>query len=743
MNPTSTSRGVAEHRQARRGHWLVLALITAAWAPQALAAVTAPVAGEIQNITIINPLDHWSGGTISVGGTLVTIPRNLLIDLPANRLTLQQLYELAPPTCRAVGQSGLAKGDSCNTSGMGAIATISANYTLAGNVIAGDVLIEKGIESIIGTISYIDYNDGYFRLNGVPNDLNTGVMVRLNDPGSRHTVQQGKGCAAGSENCSADPRFTLDQDNYTNTFSSGYPWCIPSTVQRGPFVDLIGLGVTVAQAAADGTGDVLCPQTNRPATGIQAADSRRFAPIKLGDSINAEGNFETVNGVRFLSAHSTMVQAALTTSPAANQPDYIFIEEAFIDGPGFQNERARSLFIGFATLAPADVLLWSIHYDPTTNSKQLLPLGTTRGCDLADGTVPGLAATCSGQGLVANGADIFRIRHDVDFTAGAKPRLNPCAHLVADPRMGAGICPNGGAGADTLPMTIAEQFAILSPIPHEIQFQTGKKWASEHGGTPLISLDIEGRSTPNGQYLFPFGMNLGGIDIPNAFEFNLSAVNTPFSFSGIPWNLDRRLSPGGCIDTDGNGTVDCEATPQPLDPFPFEGTDPRLLAAIPVNPTAYNDPNFTAAPLTQVRDRILSFVDAQGRFQGNNSILAWPPGEPAFQSIVPTPDVGLVCSAGAVVTPPTAGVPDAINLAQFRTLGPNEWLVTGTSSVPSAIITIHTGPDLTGPLLATVAADANGSWSFLETNSLTASTTSVSVQSSGGAVILNFPVIVR
>jgi hypothetical protein len=737
MNPSSTWRGVADRGWAPRGLQLVLALMTAAWAPGALAAVTAPLTGEIQNITITDPLDHWSGGTISVAGTLVTIPRNLLMDLPANRLTLQQLYDQAPAACKAIGQSGLAKGDSCNTSGMGAIATISANYTLAGNVIAGDVLIEKGIESVIGTITYIDYANGYFRLNGNPaSAAATGVMVRLNDPGSRHTVQGGPGCAAGSQNCSADPRFTLDPDNYTNTFSSGYPWCIPSTVQRGPFVDVLNLGVTVAQAAADGTGDVLCPQSNRPAAGILAADSRRFAPLKLGDSINAEGNFETVNGVRFLSAHSTMVQAALSTSPAAEQPDYIFIEEAFIDGPGFQNDRARSLFIGFATLAPADVLLWSIHYDPTTNQKHLLPLGTTRGCDLADGSVPGLGATCSGQGLVANGPDIFRIRHDVDFTAGAKPRLNPCAHLVADPRMGTGICPNGGAGADAAPMTIAEQFAILSPIPHEVQFKTGKKFASENGGTPLISLDINGQDTPNGQYLFPFGMNLGGIDIPNAFEFNLSAVNTPFSFSGIPWNLDRRLSPGGC---DGA----CEQTPQPLDPFPFEGTDPRLLAAIPVNPTPYNDPNFTAAPLAQVRDRILSFVDAQGSFQGDSSRLAWPPGEPAFQSIAPTPDVGLVCSAGGIVAPPTAGVPDAINLAQFRTLGPNEWLVTGTSSVPSASIAIHTGPDLTGPLLATVTADANGSWSFLETNSLTASTTSVSVQSSGGAVILNFPVIVR
>jgi len=45
------------------------------------------------------------------------------------------------------------------------------------------------------------------------------------------------GCPAGTDltvpsNCSADPRFTLDPDNYTNVFTTGYPLCIPSTEPR-------------------------------------------------------------------------------------------------------------------------------------------------------------------------------------------------------------------------------------------------------------------------------------------------------------------------------------------------------------------------------------------------------------------------------------------------------------------------------------------------------------------------------
>jgi hypothetical protein len=65
------------------------------------------------------------------------------------------------------------------------------------NVIAGDVFIQKGVETVKGTVTYINYTDGYFRLNGIANDANTGVMVRLNDPENRHTVQQGTRLPAG------------------------------------------------------------------------------------------------------------------------------------------------------------------------------------------------------------------------------------------------------------------------------------------------------------------------------------------------------------------------------------------------------------------------------------------------------------------------------------------------------------------------------------------------------------------
>ena len=599
-------------------------LVTAGQSQPAHAAVAvhpaaARVVGEIERLTVKDPHDVWSEATMVVAGQNVTIPRNLLADLPANRLTMQQLLAGAPAGCVVRGETGLAKTDVCNSSGTGAIATIEANRTPGGNVIAGDVFLQKGTELISGTVSFIDHADGYFRINGTPGDPDTGVMVRLNDPTTRYSSQMGLGCAAGSENCSPDSRFTGDPDNYTQTFSTGYPLCIPSTQPRTftDTLDVNGNGDTTetltAQAAADGTGDPLCPDANRAT--LVARDSRRFAPLQLNDDVTVQGNFETVGGVHFLSAWSTMIGRALSTSGAADQPDYMVLNEMSMDAAGFDLNRARDLFIGATTEATSDVVIWSLHRDPATNDAHEFPLATVRGCDAIK------AGSCTN----VLGPHTFRVRHDVDFTANRKPELNPCAHLRADPRFSAkNICPNGG--------TTTEQFAILTPTPREVQARTGRKIAdlARPGGPVLKTIDVNGEDAPNGQYLFPMGVGLGGIEVPTFAEVNIDALGTPTIFDGLPWNLDRRVSPNGC---DGP----CENTPQPLDPFPFSGRDPRTQApSLPSGP--YNDPNYTASPLANVRNRILSFVLPDlADFDGDHSLFGHLAVEPPSTPIGPTP----------------------------------------------------------------------------------------------------------
>ncbi len=654
-------------------------LVMPAGTAQAQTASAAPITGEIERLTLNSQKDPWSGGVVVVGGQNIIIPRNLLMDLPANRLTLNQLFAQAPAACLQRAESGLAKADVCNDNRTGAHITIHANRTSAGNVIAGDIFIEKGTETVKGNVTYINYTDGYFRLNGTLNSATTGVMVRINDPENRHTVQQGSGCVAGTVNCSPDRRFGLDPDNYTNTFSTGVPSCLPSTVTRS-FIDTLDLdgdgNVTetlTTTSSATGTGDLLCPSTNRTADQI-VADSRRFAPIQIGDSVEAEGSFETINGVRFFSAHTTTVGRALATRDVAGQPDYLTLDEVGIDAPGFQNQRARTLFIGFASLN-TDVMIWGLHYDQA-NAAHEFPLATVVGCDNAGG-----AGTCGQNGLVAGvGGNIWKIRHDVDFLVPAtKPRLDPCAHLRADPRFAASNpCPAGG--------TFEEQFGVLSPVPHEIMTRTGRKFADATGS--LKTIDILGNPATNGEYLFPLGLGLGGIVGPEFVEIDLNALDTPFSFSGLPWNLDRRLGPGGC-----NGP--CEATAQPLDPFPFEIIDPRTQAPVPTGP--YNDPTFTASPLSNASNRILSYVDAKiGNFNGDATVLPWPPANPALQPITATNFFvqPTVCDLTAPSTPTNlvagASNPTTINLswtASTDNIGVTNYLVF-RDSLPSPIASV-------------------------------------------------------
>src|ERR1051325_8029761 len=136
VSPTLFQRGPAHTLTCS----MLLALFAFLLLPGATAhaqtASAAPITGEIERLTLNSQKDPWSGGVIVVGGQNIIIPRNLLMDLPANRLTLNQVFAQAPAACLQRAESGLAKSDFCNDNKTGAIATIHANRTSAGNVIA-------------------------------------------------------------------------------------------------------------------------------------------------------------------------------------------------------------------------------------------------------------------------------------------------------------------------------------------------------------------------------------------------------------------------------------------------------------------------------------------------------------------------------------------------------------------------------------------------------------------------------
>jgi hypothetical protein len=582
---------------------------------------SAMITGSIDTICIDDPTDVWSGGTMVIGGQNVIIPRNLIIELPANRMSLQQLYQQAPPASFLEGETGLAVSDRSRVSFPG-FATVLANTTINLTPIAGEIFIEKAADTITGKVTYIDHTQGFIRVNGRPFDIDTGLMIRINDPDGIHTIQSGIGCIPGMPNCSPDVRFSLDPTNYTITFTTGFPAALPSTVPLGSRPGFDPLTDNAAAASdALGNGDPFAPQSNRGPAFVP--DATRFAPIKLGDWVSAQGGFHTINGTKFLAAHTLTIGAALHTANVANQPDYLLVDEAEWDAPGFQNERCRMLLIGFSTLTVpildqagggvvfgADVDAYSLHIDPATGEPVEYPLASTHG----------LAADTTGQALGANAGDVFKWLYDVDFPTGVplKPSRSPCAMLLAAGFTtfpdGRPICPSAGTSME-------EEFEIVSPLTKDIIIRSRHKQAMMDAGIELDVRDLNGNTAPWGEYLSPVGTGF-----PEFGEIDLNRVDTPFIFSGIPWLLDRNLGPGGW---DGSG-------PAALDPFPTSFLDPRTQAFLPANADRV---------FAQLGDMTVSHDPFDAGFVG----APYPPATPGSVIIAPT---GLPCATAPLTMLP-------------------------------------------------------------------------------------------
>jgi Big-like domain-containing protein/List-Bact-rpt repeat protein len=643
-----------------------------------------PITGEIETITINNPADVWSGGMMTVGGHDVILPANLLINLPNDFQTLQQLYTNAPAACQITKETGLAKSDKCNSRATGAQANILANRTISGNVIAGVVDIFKALETVNGTVTFIDYTNGFFRLNGVAGDQTTGVMVRVNDPISRNTIQQGPGCLLGNTvNCSPDVRFKIDPDNYTFCYVTGYPACIPSTANG---------------ASTTGTGDPNCPDANRPpiadittsnpfAPPPVAADSRHFAPVTLGDTIKADGSYETIGGVKFLSAWSVRVMVDLTTritdslgNPDTTQPDYLIINEASWDGPAYPAGRVRGRLLTNSTVripgvnpTTADIDYFSIHYDPVNNAPHEQILYTTQ-FNKQFGAVVFNTAT---------GVSDSQVRFD--FFPGAKSLGNdPCLALLGlEPKAtGTPVFPGINISNFCLSGTDAvSNFNLGVPIFREVMARSTRQRTTIGGG--LAAFDIHARPSQSGQYKLPTNINYGAFE-----DINLGMAKFPFQFSGTPWLLDRRLSPNGCAGVVcGGGPIGSPGFS--LTPFPYEGIDPRTIA-----------PTFGFVVLGQITqlptpDRMFSSMDVNGNMITGNLVGLFPPAPFAGIPITPVPTASLFPPiANDVIVSTRQNTPITINVAaQDKSL---------LGSIDPASVTI-----VTPPALGTGAAVAN------------------------------------
>jgi hypothetical protein len=225
------------------------------------------------------PLAAHCGGTITVNGQQVVVPKETVVILPANALTWQELFSHAPfpygltPNAGGAPQSGLALDDTaqpslrvstyeahvvgnrvvdangvngCSSSALG------WNGTNCDRYIAGLVNIsQQSLNSGAGYINYIDYANQVMYVGGtvMPDQslsaTNPGTRIGINDPVVSGTTsgRYGSGSPVGF---AQDARFQVDQDNPTILAETGFPMCLPRT-----------------DPTAGGL-DPLCPQSNRP-----------------------------------------------------------------------------------------------------------------------------------------------------------------------------------------------------------------------------------------------------------------------------------------------------------------------------------------------------------------------------------------------------------------------------------------------------------------------------------------------
>jgi hypothetical protein len=484
----------------------------------------------------------------------------------------------------------------------------------------------------------------------------------------------------------------------------------------------------------------------------------------IGDPIVAEGGLVSVNGLRFLSAHTLTVEKGLTTRDAPNQPDYVIPGEAEFDLGAFPRQRARARFLGNSTLPDSQLDIFALRMDPRDN----LPHE-----DIVTSTV-GNPRDFNRQ--IGGGGGIWRVFLDVDFLGGLpiKPSLSPCTHLF---NAGIDSCPQGG--------TLAEEFSLLAPVPREIVVRSRHKKLFPNN----ITLDLNGNEAPNGEFLMPLGIGLGGFEIPVPDEFDLNFGIVPIVFEAFPWMLDRRLSPGGCLDTG------CELNPQPLAPFPVSKIDPRgtdnlVPAAAADRVITY----FTAEAGGLVPHLITSFppvnsctpgptafpdsaqVDTNGTVTLGvllNDLGTLNPStvqittQPAHGVVAVNPDgtITFIASSGFAGADSftyrvanTSGVfsaPAVVSLtlvdaltvaaAEYR-IFLKQWTLTGTTNarVEGNTIQVFAGATIASPSLGTAPIDAlSGRWSLVLSDSTILPSGQVSIQAATGGKLENVTVTIN
>ncbi|KAK6219063.1 hypothetical protein LQW54_002565 [Pestalotiopsis sp. IQ-011] len=248
-----------------------------------------------------------TGGTISINGFDMVVPKNTLVQFPAAYVPWK---DFAAEVDTLLGYEVNVIGNFVN------------NVPTAAQIIAYEFF--EGLSS--GFVESVDFADGSMKIRG-------GPTLRISDPNAVFSV----GYADA-------PFFTADDESPSISSFSGFPMCIPRNAT-----------------------DPLCPAANRPFQGsgtFAAPDPLSMAPFLPGDFITWQGIRRGDEMICF-SIIAQNVQITTTVDLV-----YLRMELALlgIDNFNTNTELRESRFIGFVSNARATANLYAMDYDPCTGN---------------------------------------------------------------------------------------------------------------------------------------------------------------------------------------------------------------------------------------------------------------------------------------------------------------------------------------------------------------------------------------
>jgi hypothetical protein len=337
------------------------------------------------------PADH-AGGTVTLNNVTITVPCNLIVQMPANTLTWPDFVNGIGPTLPTT-----LKGGAVPSFELQVIGNSVNGKRIAGLAYASQQSLNAGS----GFVTGFDFANGSMTV-----DDGTGAptIVQINDP-KIGTTNRGRFSAGQSP----DPRFSVDQANPTIHAGTGFPMCIPAAgdnasgvggadplcpQQNRPkpagnarhcpnFTDVATLPPTSGEITQPAAGQVFCSQFVMPAppqdltTPTPGLDARQQVPFEVGDYVDYAGTLvHPASGPDFVSAHTIEANVGVYTKPGS-KPSYLAIGEFGIGTAdpnatavnGAAQETQDRLFLEAETTdvnSPMDIYITDT--DPTTGA---------------------------------------------------------------------------------------------------------------------------------------------------------------------------------------------------------------------------------------------------------------------------------------------------------------------------------------------------------------------------------------